>query len=413
MFPITLEFKDEYFATCQPPCYGFLRNVEWDDWDQRFHIGRLSLKNVRRQRLYSMEDITDARPFGSNALATTVDPEEDQTPSQLFDLKDLQVIWNTGARTPVEIFVEYEDAEPKAWRWPGENSSSTVYHKEELMGERSSSPLESFNKSHSGHSLTLEKVLTDLEKAIDKDRESVLRFRDDGYGPILGVSTVGTPCDRVLFYLMVGRELDGYYPSIKMQTFLELHYLTGVPIMVAFMASRILAYRSTNLTGGVEYVGYSGDSCILPSQNFWVGCAARFKQPTAIEWEQHPYSSGRGHDRDDDMCSFSMEPEIEGFGSVYEEFNESMFNAVFGGITDSKTGILHDRPGGEKVANLVCELFRAITTECYYRNRGSTGYCSYWTCENGLQEDMSSSSRCYEVKNDFWMDKLLSLLTEE
>jgi len=409
MFPVTLEFSDGLKATCNPPCYGFLRGVEWTDWDQRFHLGSDCIKLVKRSRLYGVDEktITEERPFGDHFYHTSVENGESSTPSQLFDLEKLRFIWNTGARMPCEMYINEGDKEPRAWRWPESGSVVPIYKREDVANHRPSSPLDLFNKEH-GTNLTLEKVLTDIENSIDKGRESILRFRDEGFGMILGVSTLDVPCDRVLFYLMIGRELEGYHGSCKVDTFLKLHYVLKVPVMVAFLASRVLsAFKDTP----IDFTGDNGDSCIVPAQNLWVGCAARFKEPVAIDWEQHSYTSGEGHHRDDDLGSFYMEPEIEGFSSISEEFNESMFNAIIGGYVDHNTSVMFDRPGGKQVANLVVEFYRAVYKEGYFCNRGSNGYCSYWSAECDLQTP--STFRHLRVSRDLWMDKLLSMLMEE
>lgn len=414
MFPVTLEFKDGTTATCSPPCYGFLRGAEWDDWSQRFHFDSFNLVYTRRERMFDAAEITEAEPFGRNMFRTAVESGDDDLPSNLFQLEDLRVIWNSGARIPAEYRITAKD-EPVAWRFSCDYApSKPIYDKSELMpgkaGARGPSPLETFHQKH-GMYLSLEKVMTDLEKAIDHGRESILDFRSNEFGTILGVKTLDVPCDRVLFYLMVGRELEGFNQCDKVQTFLQLHYLMGVPIMVAFMASRVLAWRTNNFDKPPYFSGNNGDSCILPAQNLWVGCAARFTKPTAIQWEQHAYTSGEGHNRDDDMGSFYMEPKLEGFGEISEEYNESMFNAVFGGYVENNGSTMLDRPGGEPVANLVAEFYRSVVSEEYYRNRGSNTYCSYWTSECDLQD--SSTKQYHVLKGNLWMDKLISLLTEE
>ncbi|MCS5737434.1 hypothetical protein, partial [Herbiconiux daphne] len=163
-------------------------------------------------------------------------------------------------------------------------------------------------------------------------------------------------------------------------------------------------------TTNVHYCGENNDGCILPVQNFWVGCGKRFKEPTAIAWQQHSYTTGCGHDRDDDLSSYYMEPVIEGFDElISEEFNESIFNAVFGGTLGQGDALI-DRPGGEKVENLVARFFREVSTPDAYRNRGSNTYCSYWTSDRALYDETSSY---YSVKNPKWMETLISLLMEE
>lgn len=407
MFPITLEFKDDKIATCWPPCYGFLRGCEWDDWDQTFYHDSWAIRAVKRGHIYDTSSITSERLLGDRISSTCTDTGENAVPGNVFNLEDLRVIWNSGARTPIEARVNLEDEKPTAWRFP-EDVDHTCYDKSKLE-RHDESALDVYNEKYG--KLTLRQVMTDLEKAIDKDSESVLRFRDNGHGEILGVSTLDVPCDRVLFYLMVARDLDNYGVSEKALTFLRLHYSYGVPIMVAFMASRLLAYSKYSDKDYIVFAGSTNDSCILPSGNFWVGCAARYMQPTQVQWEQHAYTSGSGHDRDDDMGSFYMEPTIEGIGKVSEEFNETMFNAIFGGYYNGETGhIMYDRPGGEPVKNAVSELYRAVAKPDSYRQRGSGGYCSNWTSDRELQND---DQNVFRIKNSLWIDTLISLLTEK
>lgn len=406
MFSITLEFKDNKIASCYPPCYGFLRGAEWGDWDQTFHHNSWAIKYTLRDRLYSNDGITPERPFGDHLSHTTWEDGEGAIPSEVFNLSDLVTIWNSGARVPFEAYVNSEDTSPKAWRFPDNLSGDgTTYDLSKIT--RSKSTLDCYNERNNTN-LTLRKVMTDFEQAIDAGRESVLRWRDNGHGEFMGVSTVDVPCDRVLFYLMVGRELDSFYCSPKGETFLRLHYGCGVPIMIAFMVSRLLI----DCDNSTVFSGDMGDSCILPSQNFWVGCGARYTKPTAVTWQQHAYSSGSGHDRDDDLGGFYMEPVIEGFGAISEEFNEVMFNAVFGGHIDSSSHVLLDQPGGKPVANLVAEFFRAVATPTFYRNRGDSNqrYCSNWTSDRALYDETPSS---WAIPKSCWTDKLISLLTEE
>ncbi|MCS5737232.1 hypothetical protein, partial [Herbiconiux daphne] len=180
---------------------------------------------------------------------------------------------------------------------------------------------------------------------------------------------------------MVHRELDGFWDSKKMQTFLHLHYNVGKPIMVAFLVSRLVAYGNNNVP---YFAGETGDSCILPATYFWVGCGKRFKEPTTVEWRQHAYTSGQGHERDDDMGFFEMNPVIEGYeDQTYEDFNDSLFGAIFGGVLQDR--LLLDEAGGKPVANLVSEFYRTVAKYDVYSRRGGNKYCLYWTSERALQ----------------------------
>ncbi|MCS5736883.1 hypothetical protein, partial [Herbiconiux daphne] len=80
MFPITLEFSDGKVASCWPPCYGFLRDVEWTDWTQRFHFGSRSICYARRERLYSENGITPEKPLGERLGMHCYDTGSDEVP---------------------------------------------------------------------------------------------------------------------------------------------------------------------------------------------------------------------------------------------------------------------------------------------------------------------------------------------
>ena len=406
MFPITLEFSGNRVSTTHPPCYGLMRESEWNSWEMRFHENSWHVRNYKRpdNRIFNQEALTPEKPLGGSIGTACNEGGECFPPGERYGISELVAVWNSGARYPRESYISRTDATPTAYTLSSE--SETLYYNKALLS-RDDSTLDIFNKEN-GTSITLKEVLTDFEKAIDSGRESILMFKDEGYGEIVGVKTENIPCDRVLFYLMVARELEEFRASEKAATFLHLHYGSGVPIMVAFMASRLLSYE--NGKGKIRFNGSSDDNCILTSQNLWVGCASRFKTPCAVNWEQDSYSCGSGHVRDDDLGQFYMEPVIEGFPDTSEEFNESMFNAVFGGHIDSSTQILLDQPGGKPVANLVSEFFRAVATPAYYRNRGGNVYCSNWTSDRSL---WSTSHADFQIKRGLWLDKLISMLTED
>lgn len=400
MFPITLERTNGTVLTTHPPCYGFLRDEEWGSWGQTWHYDKFALRYIRRSRSYGSSGMTDENPFAGNVLNNSWEDGDENLPSHTIDLSELKTIWNSGAHVPVEFYIEGKTT-PSAYKFADEQGSNYKHTLAEL--ERPYTSLDTFNMMHKGLFVTIKQVMADMEAAIDKGRESCLVWKDDS--DMMGVNVVNIPCDRVLFYLMLNRELESFHVSRRTITFLDLHYVKNIPIMIALLMSRIIKETDE----GYKFAADNNDSCLIPSQNLWVGMGHRYLQPVAIDWSQHSYTEGRGHLRDDDIDGYDMEPEIRGYTNTNEDFNSSMFEAIIGGVVDSRTTCLLDRAGGNNVANLVSEFFRAVAPKDLYRVRGSNGYCSYWTSERALYEEKTQ-----ELCNpETWVKTLLSLLTEE
>lgn len=396
MFPITLQRKDKSVATCQPPCYGFLRDAEWSDWHQCWH------RNSWQVQFDTCVDEEDQDPddiFEGDMCCYGCDLGDEKLPSDLFAYEDLYAIWNSGAELPYNGF---HDNQLVAQQWMVGGVDYT------LTAKRPQNTLEKWCEARHVQ-VTMKEVMYAFEAALDKGRESCLLW-DENSG-FMGVRT-NVECDRALFYLMVNRELASWENADQMFTFLDEWYIGKVPIMLAFMATRLFAkFRHGFYKDQLGWVGGNHDSSILPAQNFWVGCGSRYAQPTAVMWQQHTYESGQGHFRDDDLDTLSMEPTIKGFGQVHECFNVSMFDSIFGGAFATGHGdTLYDRAGGERVKNLICEFYRTVAKQEVYREKGSGGYLSYWQADRGLHSRTESD---YVIPHSEWLKVCYKLLMDD
>lgn len=283
MFPVTLETTAGRKMTYCPPCYGFIRQDEWE-CDQESGCSGVGLRYNSPYRPES-----EARPFGSYRLAQYSGFIRSD---DCLELSDLKAIWNSGTHVP-SVGLD-NNGKPIAWQ---HHEAGIVYDENEVEGSRRKSNLERWCEENCKE-ISMQEVMEGLQSWVDKDSESALLWHSDGY---MGVRA-DIPCDRAMFYLMINRELNtpDYYERSKM--FLDNWFIKGNNPMVSFLVSRLISKMSHAFRDpSVEYTGNSGDSCIIPHYIICNGLGKLYSEPSQISWLQHSYSSGTGHHRDEDL----------------------------------------------------------------------------------------------------------------
>lgn len=359
MFPVSLEFKDGSFMTCDPPCYGFLRRDQWDEGD---------------------EYLVQGKHFYEGGSGSSSDD---------LDLSDVVAIWNTGTHLGVTDF-------------DGEVTSVSNMYKDMVAAWSSSSGIE----------LSMKDVMNHFESFIDKDSESCILWSDEGY---MGVKT-DTPCDRALFYLMLNRLFNYYHDGATVSYLLDLIYKRNFSPMVALFITRMVV-PIKDAVGNSRFIwmGNDGDSCIFPISLTYKGIGKLYVKPTQINWHQHSYSEGYGHLRDEDLPDV-----LQTWEDIERWCSRSMFDAAFQQtyiVGDDGNPYLKDKEGNP-VHSIAIDFAKEIFTERYfnyqlfgrYDQPRELGHFNYHRLSGGL---MYPDEREFKRPRNDWEGIAISLILGE
>lgn len=314
MFPVTLESFDGRLQTFQTPCYGFLRQYEWEDDSDSFCSGwHYKVK-------FPYHPASDAEPFGRNCMYHY--GHADSSGERRIRMEELKAIWNSGSTLPC-IGMSREGTTEIAYQYT--NVGGVVYSKRDLV-----TPIDNVTKwsNSRGIEYTRQQFLIDLQNHVDVGKESALLFDERGFTGV----RADIPADRALFYLMIDRELWDQNSYYKTRFIMEQIHDKGRNPMIAFLMSRIVSVIEGALGDEFYYSGSTNDSCILPDTLIVKGLGKKYEQPTSIAWFQETYSSGTGHVRDEDL-----DEEFETWyltdgnesSSLSRYYSNSIFNSVF------------------------------------------------------------------------------------
>lgn len=310
MFPVSLEYLNGRVQTYQTPCYGFLRDCEWEDNDYDFCDG-FNRKLLRPNWISP----TSEHPYGENCIWHMAGIK--QSSDRRGNLEELRYIWNSGSVLPT---IGYEadgvtEMVHQAYNGPVQY----------LRDGEFTPPIDNVERwaKEKGIEYSKKQFLLDLEKCIDAGRESILVFHDKGFTGV----RADQPADRCLFYLMVDRELCDVNYYKKSCFILDQVFEKGRNAMIAFLMSRLISVIEGVFGDEIFYSGNGNDSCILPDTLICKGLGSKYLNPVSVNWFQDPYTSGNGHIRDEDIYD-----DYDGFyfSSKYlsSSVSPSMFNSV-------------------------------------------------------------------------------------
>lgn len=396
MFPVTLEFDNGDLLTTRPPCYGFLREEEYlEDSHSYFKGWNVHLTPYPRD--------SRTEPFGTSNLAYNGNYEGaiSDVSCDVFDMKDLAVIWNSGSHLPT-LGVAIGSGDLIAFQ----HHDQPITYSKEINKEPSPSLVETWASSR-GKNVTMKDVMEAFEANIDHGRESVLRWHEKGF---MGVSAEAE-CDRALFYLMLNRALhckDYDYWAYQM---LDDIYLNKIAPMVAFLVTRIVATQLHGVKKGEFMTNINnGDNCIFPSSLLWCGIGKQYETPTSVSWQQRPYCISEGHLREEDLPEYMFSCHGEEY-----EVSSSIFFAMAGLKETEQKRILLDK-NTDKVADPLIQEFAkcVLTSTAYSRTSGTVhanGYKSSYYSEAAI--DYIEHDSDLEIKHEGWKDLALSLIMGE
>lgn len=308
MFPVSLEDTEGTIITYQPPCYGFLRQEEWE-YESESGCDGLTIAFHHPRRCG--ENNPKEKPFGTQRLGYFASWNSSDN---YIAMENLKAIWNSGTHMPF-VGLDTDGKTPIAW----ERGSTLTYNKDELPPVRNN--VDRWSEENPEYAITTKEVMDTMEAWLDKDSEKVTIWHEEGF---MGADTSKAPADRVMFYLMLNRELNTQEYYSKTKTFLDNWLIKKQPPMVAFLMSRLIMVVKTAFNERVEYSGNSGDSCILPDYLICKGLGKHYLEPVQVKWLQEPYTSGEGHKRDEDLEELEFDhPDFK------QDVSSSLFFALF------------------------------------------------------------------------------------
>lgn len=383
MFPVSLEDTKGQTLTYQPPCYGFLRQEEWE-YESESGCDGLA---VTFQHPYRCgENNPPDKPFGNQRLGYFASWN---TSDRYIAMENLKAIWNSGTHMPF-IGVAKDGVTPIAW----ERGSNLVYDKDELPPVHNN--VDRWSEENPEYAVTTKEVMDTMEAWLDKDSEKITIWHEEGF---MGADTTKAPADRVMFYLMFNRELNTPEYYSKTKTFLDNWLIKKQPPMVAFLMSRLIMIVQTALGERVDYSGNSGDSCILPDYLICKGLGKSYLEPVQINWMQEPYTSGEGHKRDEDLEELTFShPEYS------QEVSSSLFFAVFQ-LKDLNSGLELKTAPNEKAVP-VAALFRnaVIPRQNQYFNSYISNLAHYCDMVESRKESLAPRKDWESIVFNILMD---------
>lgn len=339
MFPVGLEFKDGSCISVVPPCYGFLKQGQWNGGSECESYCECDEDDCNCDESsydYTYEVSPNLRPklvleyqprAGTEISFGMFGDLREICLGSNYNLGNLSYIWNVGGCIPYLLTDPNSD---KKWAALSRDVESSSKISEEEFFTPIPNNVDVWAKKNKLNITALE-VLRLIESYVDSDRESCIASRKvDGFDvDVIGVRA-DAPADRCLFYLMISRSFYQQAEKASTDMLLDCIFLKGINPVAALMVSRLIT-ESTDLVGKKEarWRGNDYDSCILPMSLIVSGAGRWYDEPIAVDWRQDPYSdsSSDGHLRDEDFRSLT-------YGNL--RVNNSMFLPVLIPYFDDK-----------------------------------------------------------------------------